>query len=77
MFNPRHWRQLVAGFATAVLALAATSAHAAFSITTRWDGGDAAKPQYEVDTNAGLVFKIRAYDNGVSTQSAGDISSLV
>ncbi|MFG6430473.1 rhamnogalacturonan lyase B N-terminal domain-containing protein [Roseateles sp. LYH14W] len=77
MFDSRRWRQLVAGFATAVLAAAAPLAQAAFSITTRWDGGNAAQPQYEVDTNAGLVFKIRAYDNGVSTQSAGDISSLL
>jgi Rhamnogalacturonan lyase B, N-terminal/Polysaccharide lyase family 4, domain III/Polysaccharide lyase family 4, domain II len=71
------WRQLVAGLATAVLCLSTTAAQAAFSLTTRWDGGSSAKPQFEVDTNAGLVFKIRAYDNGVSTQSAGDISSLV
>jgi rhamnogalacturonan endolyase len=32
---------------------------------------------YTVDTGAGLVFKIRRTDNGVSTQSAGDIASLV
>ena len=30
-----------------------------------------------VDTGAGLVFKIRRLDNGVSTQSAGDIASLI
>jgi rhamnogalacturonan endolyase len=32
---------------------------------------------YTVDTGAGLVFKIRRSDNGSSTQSAGDIASLV
>jgi rhamnogalacturonan endolyase len=32
---------------------------------------------YTVDTGAGLIFKIRRTDNGVSTQSAGDIASLV
>jgi len=32
---------------------------------------------YTVDTGAGLVFKIRRLDNGVSTQSAGDIASLI
>ena len=32
---------------------------------------------YTIDTGAGLVFKIRRVDNGVSTQSAGDIASMV
>ncbi|MET0981961.1 MAG: rhamnogalacturonan lyase B N-terminal domain-containing protein [Telluria sp.] len=32
---------------------------------------------FTVDTGAGLVFKIRRTDNGVSTQSAGDIASMV
>ena len=32
---------------------------------------------YTVDTGAGLVFKIRRTDNGVSTQSAGDIASMM
>ncbi|MEO7578684.1 MAG: rhamnogalacturonan lyase B N-terminal domain-containing protein [Massilia sp.] len=32
---------------------------------------------YTIDTGAGLVFKVRRTDNGVSTQSAGDISSMV
>ncbi|WP_198117273.1 rhamnogalacturonan lyase B N-terminal domain-containing protein [Massilia rhizosphaerae] len=32
---------------------------------------------YTIDTGAGLVFKVRRLDNGVSTQSAGDIASLV
>jgi rhamnogalacturonan endolyase len=32
---------------------------------------------YTIDTGAGLVFKIRRTDNGASTQSAGDIASLL
>lgn len=32
---------------------------------------------YTIDTGAGLVFKVRRVDNGVSTQSAGDIASMV
>ncbi|MRV74784.1 hypothetical protein GJ700_24030 [Duganella sp. FT92W] len=32
---------------------------------------------YTIDTGAGLVLKIRRLDNGVSTQSAGDIASMV
>lgn len=32
---------------------------------------------YTIDTGAGLVFKIRRTDNGRSTQSAGDIASMV
>lgn len=32
---------------------------------------------YTIDTGAGLVFKIRRVDNGSSTQSPGDIASLV
>jgi rhamnogalacturonan endolyase len=31
---------------------------------------------YTVDTGAGLIFKIRRVDNGVSTQSVGDITSM-
>lgn len=50
--------------------LAAPSAFAAFGLTTATD-------YYQVDTGAGLVFKVRRTDNGVSTQSAGDIMSLV
>ncbi|MCE4552982.1 rhamnogalacturonan lyase B N-terminal domain-containing protein [Roseateles cellulosilyticus] len=63
--------------AAACLAAAAPAAMAAFSITTVHDGGNPAKPQYIVDTDAGLQFKVRGYDNGASTTSAGDISSLV
>ena len=44
--------------------------HAAFGLTTAPDS-------YTVDTNAGLVFKIRRTDNGSSTQSAGDLMSMV
>jgi rhamnogalacturonan endolyase len=36
-----------------------------------------ATDSYTVDTGAGLVFKVRRTDNGVSTQSAGDLMSLV
>lgn len=32
---------------------------------------------YTIDSGAGLVLKIRRTDNGVSTQSAGDIASMV
>ena len=32
---------------------------------------------YTIDTGAGLVFKVRRTDNGVSTQSAGDIASMI
>lgn len=59
------------------LLTATAPALAALSLTTRYDGGNAAKPQYEVDTGGGLVFKVMAYDNGVSTQSKGDLSSIV
>ncbi|MFG6463682.1 rhamnogalacturonan lyase B N-terminal domain-containing protein [Roseateles sp. DXS20W] len=52
-------------------------AMAAFSLTTLYDSGSSSKVQYQVDTGGGLVFKVMAYDNGVSTQSKGDLSSLV
>jgi rhamnogalacturonan endolyase len=48
----------------------ATPAFAAFGLTTATD-------YYQVDTGAGLVFKVRRTDNGSNTQSAGDIMSLV
>jgi rhamnogalacturonan endolyase len=32
---------------------------------------------YTIDTGAGLVFKVRRTDNGVSTQSAGDLASML
>jgi len=59
------------------LMIVAAPAWAAFSLTTLYDGGSSAKVQYQVDTGGGLVFKVMAYDNGVSTQSKGDISSLL
>ncbi len=71
--RPSWARWLAAG----VLASVAPAAMAAFSITTVWDGNNPAKPQYIIDTDAGLVFKVRGYDNGASTTSAGDLSSLV
>ncbi len=43
---------------------------AAFGLTTATDF-------YTIDTDAGLVFKVRRTDNGASTQSAGDLMSLV
>ncbi len=58
-----------AGFIAALL-FPAASAFAAFGLTTAAD-------HYQVDTGAGLVFKVRRTDNGSSTQSAGDIMSLV
>jgi rhamnogalacturonan endolyase len=32
---------------------------------------------FTIDTGGGLVFKVRRLDNGASTQSAGDIASMV
>ena len=71
--RPPWARWLAAG----LLTMMAPAAMAAFSITTVFDSGNAAKPQYIIDTDAGLVFKVRGYDNGASTTAAGDISSLV
>jgi hypothetical protein len=73
----RHWRRLGALALAAGLMGMAAPALAAFSLTTLHDGGNSAKPQYQVDTGGGLVFKVMAYDNGVSTQSKGDLSSIV
>lgn len=70
-------RGAATALALAALGALTPTAWAAFSITTVHDGGNAARPQYIIDTDAGLVFKVRAYDNGGSTTSAGDISSLV
>lgn len=50
--------------------LAPASAVAAFGLSTASD-------HYSVDTGAGLVFQVRTTDNGSSTQSAGDIMSLI
>jgi rhamnogalacturonan endolyase len=73
-------RALAKGCAVfALIAGGALDAHAAFTLTTTTGtvGGVANQPTfYTIDTDAGLVVKIRAYDNGVSTQSAGDIQNL-
>ncbi len=61
---------LAAPLLIACLAATPSEAHAAFGLTSETNF-------YTVDTGAGLVFKIRRTDNGVSTQSAGDIASLV
>jgi rhamnogalacturonan endolyase len=53
-----------------LLLLAPAKARAAFGLTSDANF-------YTVDTGAGLVFKVRRIDNGSSTQSAGDIASLV
>ncbi|MFT3867416.1 MAG: rhamnogalacturonan lyase B N-terminal domain-containing protein [Nibricoccus sp.] len=58
---------------TALLFLAAlfpATAFAEFGLTTSTDF-------YTIDTGAGLVFKVRRIDRGSSTQSPGDIASLV
>jgi rhamnogalacturonan endolyase len=54
----------------AAFLVAPVSAFAAFGLSSTTDF-------YTVDTGAGLVFKVRRTDNGSSTQSAGDIASLV
>ena len=73
----RRVRQLGACALAGGLMALATPAMAAFSLTTLHDGGNSAKVQYQVDTGGGLVFKVMAYDNGVSTQSKGDLSSIL
>jgi rhamnogalacturonan endolyase len=66
----------------AMLAIASCfslEARAEFSLTTTTGTVNGVPNQptfYTIDTDAGLVFKIRAYDNGSNTQSAGDIASL-
>ncbi|WP_457349964.1 rhamnogalacturonan lyase B N-terminal domain-containing protein [Roseateles sp. P5_D6] len=65
-----HW--LAAG----LLAAAAPAAMAAFSITTVHDNNNAARPQYVIDTDGGLVFKVRGWDSS-STTAIGDLSSMV
>lgn len=62
--------------ATGLLAMAAPAAMAAFSITTVHDSNNPARPQYIIDTDGGLVFKIRGYESS-STTAIGDISSMV
>jgi rhamnogalacturonan endolyase len=62
--------------AAALLTTLAPAAMAAFSITTVHDGNNAARPQYIIDTDGGLVFKVRGYDSS-STTAIGDLSSMV
>jgi rhamnogalacturonan endolyase len=70
--RPPWARWLAAG----LLATLAPAAMAAFSITTVHDNNNAARPQYVIDTDAGLVFKVRGWDAS-STTSIGDLSSMV
>lgn len=70
--RPRWARWLAAG----LLATLAPAAMAAFSITTVHDGANPARPQYVIDTDGGLVFKVRGYDSS-STTAIGDLSSMV
>jgi len=56
----------------------AASAHTARALASVASFGLTADANfYTIDTGAGLVFKIRRTDNGVSTQSAGDIASML
>ncbi|WP_057296972.1 rhamnogalacturonan lyase B N-terminal domain-containing protein [Pelomonas sp. Root1217] len=70
--RPPWVRWLAAG----LLAAAAPAAMAAFSITTVHDNNNAARPQYIIDTDGGLVFKVRGWDSS-STTAIGDLSSMV
>ncbi|KQV86919.1 rhamnogalacturonan lyase B N-terminal domain-containing protein [Pelomonas sp. Root1237] len=76
-FLRRCLRRLGAAACLLLATATATPALAALSLTTLYDSGSSAKLQYQVDTGGGLVFKVMAYDNGVSTQSKGDLSSLL
>lgn len=76
-FLRRCLRRLGAAACLLLAMVTATPALAALSLTTLYDGGSSAKVQYQVDTGGGLVFKVMAYDNGVSTQSKGDLSSIL
>ncbi len=67
---PRAVIKVACFFAFVLVLLAPASSSGAFGLT-------AATDSYTVDTGAGLVFKVRRTDNGVSTQSAGDLMSLV
>ncbi|MGQ3053163.1 MAG: rhamnogalacturonan lyase B N-terminal domain-containing protein [Roseateles sp.] len=70
--RPPWARWLAAG----LLATLAPAAMAAFSITTVHDNNNAARPQYIIDTDGGLVFKVRGWDAS-STTAIGDLSSMV
>lgn len=66
-----------ARLATALaLSACAQASLAAFSITTVHDSNNRARPQYVIDTDGGLVFKVRGYESS-STTAIGDISSMV
>ncbi len=67
---PRLSRLIALTALVAAVFLPVTSAFTAFGLSTSPD-------TYTVDTGAGLVFKIRRTDHGSSTQSPGDIASLV
>lgn len=60
----------------AMLAGASLQAQAAFSVTATKDATDKVV-SYTIDTNAGLVFKVRGFPTDTSTTSPGDLSSLV
>lgn len=65
------WRRSLAlALLLGALLISLPKAYAAFGLTSDANF-------YTVDTGAGLVFKVRRTDNGSSTQSAGDIASLV
>ncbi|MGH8855853.1 MAG: rhamnogalacturonan lyase B N-terminal domain-containing protein, partial [Telluria sp.] len=60
----------------AMLAGAAMQAQAAFSVTATKDASDRVV-SYTIDTDAGLVFKVRGFPTDTSTTSPGDLSSIV
>lgn len=60
----------VTGLLSLLWVLYSLPAQAAFGLSTSNDF-------YTVDTDAGVVFSIRRTDNGSSTQSPGDLASLV
>lgn len=58
-----------------LLACTSVQTHAAFSLSATKSAGGTLT-HYTIDTDAGLVFTLRAYDNGSNTQAIGDIASL-
>ncbi|PTY07810.1 hypothetical protein DB347_06185 [Opitutaceae bacterium EW11] len=66
----RLWKQTAALCALAAGLLAPQTSHAEFGLSSD-------ETYFTVDTDAGLVFKIRRVDYGSNTQSPGDIASLV
>ncbi|QOY93178.1 hypothetical protein IM543_16605 [Massilia sp. UMI-21] len=59
-----------------MLAGASMHAQAAFSVTATKDASDKVV-SYTIDTDAGLVFKVRGFPLDTSTTSPGDLSSIV